>query len=95
MEGLARPATRGGHANVLQHLSGYLKGDLDAVTKRQLLESIDDYRRGEIGLTTPLTLLRQHLQRGSHGYALAQIYVESHPHGGDAARELLTPTRDD
>jgi uncharacterized protein YbgA (DUF1722 family)/uncharacterized protein YbbK (DUF523 family) len=82
MAGLARPATRGGHANVLQHLQGHVKVALDADSKRELTESIDAYRRGEVPLLAPLTLLRHHLREVRDAYALAQIYLEPHPPSG-------------
>lgn len=90
MGGLAQPATRGGHANVLQHLSGYVTGELDAALRRQLVEVIDGYRRGETPLAAPLALLRQHLQRGSHAYALAQVYLDPI---GDGTRIAVTDAR--
>ena len=90
MGGLAQPATRGGHANVLQHLSGYVTGELDAALRRQLVEVIDGYRRGETPLAAPLALLRQHLQRGSHAYALAQVYLDPI---GDGTRIAITDAR--
>ena len=88
MRGLSRPATRGGHANVLQHLQGYVKRDLDSTTRRELTESIHSYRRGEIPLLAPLTLLRHHLRRSADSYALEQIYLEPHPPAAGLRRGL-------
>ena len=88
MSGLARPATRGGHANVLQHLQGYVKDDLDSATRQELAESIRSYHRGEIPLLAPLTLLRHHLRRGADSYALEQIYLEPHPPAAGLRRGL-------
>ncbi len=88
MTGLARPATRGGHANVLQHLQGYVKDDLDSTTRRELADLIQSYRRGEIPLLAPLTLLRHHLRRFPDAYALEQIYLEPHPPAAGLRREL-------
>jgi uncharacterized protein YbgA (DUF1722 family)/uncharacterized protein YbbK (DUF523 family) len=88
MTGLSRAATRGGHANVLQHLQGYVKDDLDSVTRRELAESIHSYRRGEIPLLAPLTLLRHHLRRSADNYALEQIYLEPHPPAAGLRRAL-------
>ncbi len=79
MDGLARPASRGGHANVLQHLQGYLGEAFDAAARHELATLIHSYRRGEIGLLAPLTLLRRHLQQFSNAYVLAQIYLEPYP----------------
>ena len=36
METLKTPATRGNHVNVLQHIQGYLKRDLDGDDKAEL-----------------------------------------------------------
>jgi uncharacterized protein YbgA (DUF1722 family)/uncharacterized protein YbbK (DUF523 family) len=88
MRGLSRPATRGGHANVLQHLQGYVKDQLDSATRQELAELIHSYRRGEIPLLAPLTLLRHHLRRAADSYALEQIYLEPHPGAAGLRREL-------
>ncbi len=88
MRGLARPATRGGHANVLQHLQGYVKDELDSTTRQELAELIHSYRRGEIPLLAPLTLLRHHLRRSADSYALEQIYLEPHPPAAGLRRGL-------
>ncbi len=88
MRGLARPATRGGHANVLQHLQGYVKEELDSTTRQELAELIHSYRRGEIPLLAPLTLLRHHLRRSADSYALEQIYLEPHPPAAGLRRGL-------
>jgi uncharacterized protein YbgA (DUF1722 family)/uncharacterized protein YbbK (DUF523 family) len=88
MRGLARPATRGGHANVLQHLQGYVKDELDSTTRQELAELIHSYRRGEVPLLAPLTLLRHHLRRAADSYALEQIYLEPHPRSAGLRRGL-------
>jgi uncharacterized protein YbgA (DUF1722 family)/uncharacterized protein YbbK (DUF523 family) len=88
MRGLSHPATRGGHANVLQHLQGYVKDELDAPTRQELAELIHSYRRGEIPLLAPMTLLRHHLRRAADSYALEQIYLEPHPPAAGLRRGL-------
>jgi len=88
MQGLARTATRGGHANVLQHLQGYVKDELDATTRRELADLIHSYRRGELPLLAPLTLLRHHLRQFPDAYALEQIYLEPHPPAAGLRRSL-------
>jgi uncharacterized protein YbgA (DUF1722 family) len=87
-QGLARPARPGGHANVLQHLAGYVKDDLDAATRQELAESIHAYRRGEVPLMAPLTLLKHHLRRFPDRYALEQIYLNPHPPAAGLRRPL-------
>lgn len=79
MAGLAKPATRGGHANVLSHLQGYVKQALGAHDRAELARLIEEYRLGAQPLLAPLTLLRHHLQHHASAYALQQIYLEPHP----------------
>jgi len=62
-EGMKRLATPGKHANVLQHLLGFLKDSLDAGDKAEMLELIADYRRGLVPLIVPVRLLKRHLAR--------------------------------
>ena len=79
MDALRHPATRKRHANVLQHLMGYLKKSLDGADKSELLALIDAYRLGQIPLIVPVTLLKHHFRRHPHSYVEQQIYLEPHP----------------
>jgi uncharacterized protein YbgA (DUF1722 family)/uncharacterized protein YbbK (DUF523 family) len=75
MATLARPTTPGRHANVLMHLLGHLKTDLDAADKQELLGLIDEHRRGHLPLVVPLTLLAHHARRHGAAYLLGQTYL--------------------
>lgn len=79
MEGLARPATRGGHANVLQHLLGYLRPDVPAVHRRRLATLIDAYREGRQPLAAPLALLGHFLADHPDPYLATQQYLAPCP----------------
>ncbi|HEX7792728.1 MAG TPA: DUF523 and DUF1722 domain-containing protein [Vicinamibacterales bacterium] len=79
MEALAELATTRRHTNVLQHMAGYFKDRLDAASKRELAETIDDYRRGLIPLVVPLTLIRHHARTLDVAYLAGQTYLEPHP----------------
>jgi len=79
MQALKKPATRSRHANVLQHLSGFLKQHLDAADRRELLELINTYRRGRVPLVVPITLLRHYLRRFPAPYLNEQYYLAPHP----------------
>ncbi|MCP5153214.1 MAG: DUF1722 domain-containing protein [Ectothiorhodospiraceae bacterium] len=79
MAALTLRATPKRHANVLQHLAGYLKRAIDGDDRAELGALVDDYRRGEIPLVVPLTLLRHHLRRHRDAYVEAQVYLEPHP----------------
>lgn len=79
METLKKVATRQDHANVLLHLMGYLKNDIDTHSKQELVELIHQYREGRIPLIAPLTLMRHHFKRHPNTYVDQQIYLEPHP----------------
>lgn len=79
MKGLAQPASRGTHANVLAHLQGYVKHALPAADRQELARLIEEYRSGSLPLLAPLTLLRHHLKYHAEDYALQQIYLDPHP----------------
>ncbi len=77
--GLARPASRGGHANVLSHLQGYFKNVLPSEARQELATLIEDYRTGQQPLLAVLALLRHHLSRYPEQYLACQVYLEPTP----------------
>lgn len=79
MQALKQPACRGSHSNVLQHLAGYLKRDLDAQQKQALQQLITDYRTGEVPLSAPVALLKHHFSRYPDDYIAGQAYLQPHP----------------
>ena len=79
MSALTVIATPGRHANVLQHMAGYFKDQLDAVSKRELAAAIDDYRRLLVPLVVPMTLLRHHVRVHGVAYLAGQHYLAPHP----------------
>jgi uncharacterized protein YbgA (DUF1722 family)/uncharacterized protein YbbK (DUF523 family) len=83
METMAIVATGRRHTNVLMHMAGHLKRKLDDASKRELVEYIDEYRRGLVPLIVPLTLVRHHVRRHGVAYLAGQTYLEPHP------RELM------
>ncbi len=79
MDTLRRAPTRARHANVLMHLTGYLKTAIDSADKRELLGLIHAYRIGHVPRIVPLTLLNHHFRRHPHPYVAGQYYVEPPP----------------
>ena len=75
MAALSKPSTPGGHANVLMHMVGHLKQQLDDGDKQELLELIEEHRRGHLPLIVPLTLLAHHARRCDATYLLGQTYL--------------------
>ncbi len=88
MEGLSRPASRKGHANVLSHLQGYLKQHLDSASRQELDMLINAYRVGEQPLLAPLAILKHHFRRFPDEYVLNQSYLEPHPSSAALRRPL-------
>ncbi len=83
MAALTAIATPQRHTNVLQHMAGYFKNTLDAASKAELLNVIEDYRLGLVPLVVPVTLLRHHVRVHDMKYLAGQIYLAPHP------RELM------
>ncbi len=79
MAALAKPARRPNHVNALQHLAGYLTSHLDGCDRQELMAIIEAYRRGEVPLIVPVTLLRHHQSRIQNPYLMHQYYLEPYP----------------
>jgi len=79
MAGLTVKATARKHINVMHHILGYLKRELESRDKAELLTVITDYHRGLVPLVVPLTLLKHHLGRVNVPYLRNQIYLNLHP----------------
>jgi uncharacterized protein YbgA (DUF1722 family)/uncharacterized protein YbbK (DUF523 family) len=72
-------AKRSNHVNVLEHIRGYLKHDLDKDDKQELTESIENYRLGRLPLIVPITLLRHHFRKYPDPYIERSYYMQPHP----------------
>jgi uncharacterized protein YbgA (DUF1722 family) len=79
MAALAKLATPGKHANVLQHMAGYFKDRLDTASREELLAAIEDYRGELVPLIVPVTLMRHHVRVHDVSYLAGQLYLEPHP----------------
>ena len=80
MDGLQVMTSPGKHANVIQHVMGFLRNDLAPEDKAELLGLIDDYRGGTLPLVVPVTILRHHLARHSvPEWVHQQVYLNPYP----------------
>jgi uncharacterized protein YbgA (DUF1722 family)/uncharacterized protein YbbK (DUF523 family) len=79
MQALALVPTTRRQTNVLMHMAGHLKKQLDKDSRDELLARIDEYRRGLVPLIVPLTLLRHHVRVHRVEYLAGQIFLEPHP----------------
>jgi uncharacterized protein YbgA (DUF1722 family)/uncharacterized protein YbbK (DUF523 family) len=72
-------ATPRRHANVLQHMLGYLSKSLTPWGRQEIVGVIDDHRRGLVPLIVPITLIRHHVDRLGVAYLQGQVYLQPHP----------------
>lgn len=79
MQALRIRATRGNHVNVLQHIQGYLKTDLDADDKQELVHAITNYRLGLLPLIVPITLLNHYFRKYPNSYIANSWYMIPYP----------------
>jgi uncharacterized protein YbgA (DUF1722 family) len=69
---------------VLEHLLGFLRDHLDAHDRAELVDQIDQYRRGLVPLVVPVTLLKHHIGRNDvPAWVHRQVYLNPYP------RELM------
>ncbi|MFC6669168.1 YbgA family protein [Marinobacterium aestuariivivens] len=80
MAHMAQRASRKSHVNVLMHILGYLKKSIDSDCKQELLDVIERYRRAEVHLVVPLTLIKHYLKRYGSDYIQQQSYLDPHPY---------------
>jgi len=70
---------RGRQVNVLQHVMGYLKQVINSDDKQELLALFEAYRKNQLPLITPITLLRHHLRVHPQKYISEQHYLQPFP----------------
>ena len=76
---LGHPANRRRHLNVLQHLAGHLKRELDEGTRAELTGVIGAYGEGRVPLVVPIELLRRHVCQIDSEWAGSQTYLNPYP----------------
>jgi uncharacterized protein YbgA (DUF1722 family)/uncharacterized protein YbbK (DUF523 family) len=79
MTALKQKATVRKNVNVLQHMLGYFKKQLDDFEKKELLAAIDNYHQNLIPLIVPLTLLKHYIDKFQQPYLKDQYYLAPHP----------------
>jgi uncharacterized protein YbgA (DUF1722 family) len=79
MEGLRLIATTRKNRNVLDHIMGYFKKNLDEHEKKELRDIIARYHQGYIPLIVPVTLLNHYVLKYQQTYLANQYYLNPHP----------------
>ena len=58
---LKKPASRKNHTNVLMHIQGYFRNQLNTRQRGELRDVILHYRNGQLPILAPITLLKHYL----------------------------------
>lgn len=83
LEALSHRSTVTKHVNVLQHIAGYFRGELDQASRDEVHDLIEAYRARQVPLIVPVTLMRHHIRALDLEYLTGQSYLNPHP------RELM------
>lgn len=76
---MAHPATRRNHTNVLMHVQGYFRKQLNSRQRQELANLIDKYRQGTQPLLAPVTLLKHYMAEFPDAYLAGQRYFDPWP----------------
>ncbi len=79
MDLLKHQATRGNHTNVLMHVQGYFRPQLNSKQRQELTSLIEHYRQGLQPLLAPMTLLKHYMSEYPDPYLAQQRYFEPYP----------------
>jgi uncharacterized protein YbgA (DUF1722 family)/uncharacterized protein YbbK (DUF523 family) len=81
MQAFTYKTTTRKNADVLYHMLGFFKKLLSEVDKRDVIEAIEDYRKGSTLLTKPVTLIKRHARKHSIDYLAGQVYLNCSAQG--------------
>ena len=76
---MSHPATRRNHTNVLMHVQGYFRKQLNGRQRQELAGLIDRYRQGTQPLLAPVTLLKHYMAEFPDAYLGGQRYFDPWP----------------
>lgn len=79
MDLLSRPATRRNHTNVLMHVQGYFRPQLNSRQRQELSRLIEGYRLATQPLLAPMTLLKHYMAEFPDSYLSTQRYFDPWP----------------
>jgi uncharacterized protein YbgA (DUF1722 family)/uncharacterized protein YbbK (DUF523 family) len=79
MKALACKSTPKKNTDVLMHMMGFFKKIISRGEKKDILNAIENYRKGLLPLIVPVTLIRHQVKKYNIEYLLDQIYLNPHP----------------
>ena len=65
--------------NVMTHAFGYFSGELSSEEKRFFLNTLEEYRREQVPLSVPVSILRSYIVRFKEEYLSAQTFFKPYP----------------
>ncbi|MCP4911954.1 MAG: DUF523 and DUF1722 domain-containing protein [Oligoflexia bacterium] len=89
MEIMERPSALKNRKNVMFHILGYFKKDLDKEEKAQIIEMIEEYKEGETSYMAILKLLSFFSKKYSKDYLLNQKYFLPYPKNLKLQRSII------
>ncbi len=79
MEALRLKTTRRKNTDTLFHVVGFFKKQITADEKQELVETVENYRKGYVPLIVPITLLSHYVRKYDQPYLRDQLYLNPHP----------------
>lgn len=79
MQALNTTSSRGGEVNALMHMMGYIKNQLSAERRSELLAKMESYRLGNEVLQVIIDDLHDSIERWGNDYIKNQYFWEPHP----------------
>ena len=79
LRALSRPATRPRHVRVLRKFLEMVSEGGDPILRRETLEAIEGYHRGQIPLVVPVTFVRAYLRHSASPELAETLYLNPHP----------------
>lgn len=79
MQTLSFKTTAKKNADVLYRMLGFFKKLLSEVERRDVIETIEDYRKERVPLIVPVTLIRHHVRKHQVAHLAGQVYLNPHP----------------
>ena len=89
MKAFSVAANREGQTNALMHMAGYFKRDLSSQQKKEMAQTILQYRQGIVPLSKPYDLLKYWLTVYPDEYLSHQRYFSPYPFTFNYLREQL------
>ncbi|KIM11874.1 MAG: hypothetical protein KU37_03185 [Sulfuricurvum sp. PC08-66] len=78
-EAIAQKSTLGRTRNVLEHMAGFFKNNLDVVEKANLHDAIEQYSAKEVPLIVPVGLLKLYAKKYAQSYIASQSFLDPYP----------------